>query len=32
MNRDVEDLVGINRDRKWVRYGYREVVSGYEVG
>ena len=30
MSRDVKDLMGINSDGKWVRYEYREMVSGYE--
>ena len=31
MSRDVKDLMGMNSDRKWVRYEYREMVSGYEI-
>ena len=30
ISRDVKDLMGINSDGKWVRYEYREMVSGYE--
>lgn len=30
MSRDVKDLMGINSDGKWVRYEYREMISGYE--